>query len=80
MAVIATRHAGIPTQVIEGKTGLLIAENDVVAMQNAMTRLAFSSELSKSFGSVGAQLMKRSWHKNVQLEAFREVLIACIRN
>lgn len=35
MAVVSTRHAGIPEAVIEGKTGLLVDEGDVKAMAQA---------------------------------------------
>lgn len=35
MAVVATRHAGIPEAVIEGETGLLVDEGDVEAMARA---------------------------------------------
>ncbi|MBI4366373.1 MAG: glycosyltransferase [Deltaproteobacteria bacterium] len=35
MAVVATRHAGIPEAVIEGETGILVDEGDVEAMAQA---------------------------------------------
>jgi glycosyltransferase involved in cell wall biosynthesis len=35
LAVVATRHAGIPEAVIEGETGLLVDEGDVGAMAKA---------------------------------------------
>jgi glycosyltransferase involved in cell wall biosynthesis len=35
MAVVSTRHAGIPEAVIEGETGLLVDEGDVQAMAEA---------------------------------------------
>src|SRR5439155_23454763 len=39
MAVVSTRHAGIPEAVIEGETGLLGNEGDVEAMAEAFLRL-----------------------------------------
>jgi colanic acid/amylovoran biosynthesis glycosyltransferase len=39
MAVVSTRHAGIPEAVIEGKTGLLVDEGDVDAMADAFVRV-----------------------------------------
>ena len=36
LAVVSTRHAGIPEAVIEGETGLLVDERDVAAMADAL--------------------------------------------
>ena len=36
MAVVSTRHAGIPEAVTEGETGLLVEEGDVAGMAGAM--------------------------------------------
>jgi colanic acid/amylovoran biosynthesis glycosyltransferase len=39
MAVVSTRHAGIPEAVIEGETGLLVDEGDVEAMAEAFVQI-----------------------------------------
>src|SRR5205814_22337 len=36
MAVVSTRHAGIPEAVLDGETGVLVDEGDVAGMADAM--------------------------------------------
>lgn len=43
--VIATRHGGIPEAVTDGESGLLAAENDAVALAQAMLRVMQSRDL-----------------------------------
>lgn len=46
VAVIATRHAGIPELVIDGETGLLVPERDSPALASAIERLLGDAALS----------------------------------
>jgi len=39
LAVVSTRHSGIPEAVIEGETGLLVDENDAAGMGEAFVRV-----------------------------------------
>jgi glycosyltransferase involved in cell wall biosynthesis len=49
MAVVATRHAGIPEAVIEEETGILVNEGDVAAMAAAFLEIgAKAAELGKA--------------------------------
>jgi glycosyltransferase involved in cell wall biosynthesis len=52
LAVVTTRHAGIPEAVIDGQSGLLIDEGDVAAMSEAIVCLgrdaAFRQELGRN--------------------------------
>lgn len=50
LAVVATPVGGIVDQVIEGETGLLVAQRDVPGMAAAMRRLAGDLELRLGFG------------------------------
>jgi glycosyltransferase involved in cell wall biosynthesis len=50
LPVIATRHAGIPDVVVDGKTGFLVAERDVAGMADAMVRALQSPELCRQLG------------------------------
>jgi glycosyltransferase involved in cell wall biosynthesis len=52
MAVISTRHAGIPEAIEHGPSGLLVGEKDVQAMAEAMRHLANDSEACARFGSL----------------------------
>jgi len=53
LPVVSTRHGGIPEVVLDGETGLLVEEGDVVGMAEAMARLATSPDLAAQMGSRG---------------------------
>ena len=53
LPVITTRHAGIPYIIEDGKTGLLVPENDVAALSRAIVRLAESAALRAQLGRAG---------------------------
>lgn len=61
MAVVSTRHAGIPEAVIEGKTGLLVDEGDARGMADAF---AMVTSVAADMGRAGHQeaLAKHAWH------------------
>lgn len=61
MAVVSTRHAGIPEAVIEGETGLLVDEGDVDGMARAMLEATSSAA---GFGAAGYQraVAEHAWH------------------
>lgn len=44
LPIVATRHASIPTQVIDGVTGMLVDEHDLVGMTEAMRTLAMMGQ------------------------------------
>jgi glycosyltransferase involved in cell wall biosynthesis len=50
LAVVSTRHAGIPEAVVEGETGLLVDEGDVVGMAAA---IAAVGPRAQTFGAAG---------------------------
>ena len=45
MAVVSTRHAGIPEAVVEGQTGLLVDEGDVEGMARAFLQVTSSASV-----------------------------------
>jgi len=53
LPVIATRHAGIPDVVIEGRTGFLVDEGDVKRMAEGIARVAEDSPLATALGAAG---------------------------
>ncbi len=53
LAVVATRHAGIPEHVRDGETGLLVEEGDVAGMGAAIARLLADPGLARSMGAAG---------------------------
>jgi glycosyltransferase involved in cell wall biosynthesis len=54
LPVISTLHGGIPDIVIEGKTGFLVAENDIQAMAEKMKLLAADLDFAKKMGDNAA--------------------------
>jgi glycosyltransferase involved in cell wall biosynthesis len=55
MAVIATRHAGIPEQIEHERTGLLVDERDVGAMAAQLVLLDRHRALGHCLGSAAAE-------------------------
>jgi glycosyltransferase involved in cell wall biosynthesis len=53
LPVVATRHSGIPEQVLDGETGLLVAEGDVAGMGAALSRLLADPGLAARMGEAG---------------------------
>jgi colanic acid/amylovoran biosynthesis glycosyltransferase len=53
LPVVATRHAGIPEVVIDGRSGLLVAEGDEQGMAAAMGRLLRDPQLAADLGDCG---------------------------
>lgn len=54
MAVVSTRHAGIPEAVRDGVTGLLVDERDVAAMATAMLDVTAAAEVMGKAGYANA--------------------------
>ena len=53
LPVVATRHSGIPEQVIDGETGLLVAEGDVAGMGAGLGRLLADPAGAMAMGAAG---------------------------
>ena len=53
LPVVATRHAGIPEVVLDGVTGLLVAEGDVSGMSMAIAQLLEDPQLCSRLGKAG---------------------------
>lgn len=62
LPVVATRHAGIPEIVLDGKTGLLCEEGDIDAMAAHMLLLANDPDLAAELGRAGA-LRAREYYR-----------------
>jgi glycosyltransferase involved in cell wall biosynthesis len=53
LPVVATAVGGIVSQVVNGSTGFVVAENDISAMSGAMLQLAGDTALRKALGQNG---------------------------
>ncbi len=74
LPVIATRHAGIPDVVQEGKTGLLVEERDVDAMGQAMVRLAKDPELARSLGHAARRRVQEGFSMDRSIHRLGSVI------
>src|SRR5829696_5116969 len=55
LPVVATRHAGIRDAVIDQNTGFLVAEGDINAMAEHITRLGKDAQLAADLGQAGRE-------------------------
>jgi glycosyltransferase involved in cell wall biosynthesis len=74
LPVIATRHAGIPDVVVDGKTGLLCDEHDVNTMAINMKQLLINNDYAKQLGHAGKQLIQEKFNIASHIEKLQETL------
>jgi len=74
MAVVATRHAGIPESVESGANGILVDERDVAGMAEAMRRLAENPGLAERFGEEGRRRALQRYARSVTEQKLRQVV------
>ena len=58
LAIVSTRHSGIPELVRDGFSGLLADERDVAGLGRAIERLARDQELALDLGRHGRELVE----------------------
>jgi colanic acid/amylovoran biosynthesis glycosyltransferase len=61
LPVVSTKHAGIQDAVLHERTGYLVAERDVNAMANFMSRLAADSGLAAALGTAGRKFVSENY-------------------
>jgi colanic acid/amylovoran biosynthesis glycosyltransferase len=79
LPVVATRHGGIPEAVEHGRNGLLVPEEDHIALANAMHQITHSSEVFREMGLRARAAVADRFEQDVQierLEAFYEEAIS----
>jgi len=54
-AVIGGAHAGTPSVVVDGETGLLVERLDIKGLTNAIVQILRDDELRQKFGHAGKQ-------------------------
>ena len=75
LPVVATRHAAIPEQVLDGRTGHLVEEGDVEGMARAMIALAADPEAREAMGAAARAHMRAVGDLDTQIEALRTLLV-----
>lgn len=74
LPVIATRHAGIPEVVIEGTTGLLIDEHDVIGMANAMRELLDNPKRAQKLGNNARNHVKKNFGEMTSIRKLEKAI------
>ena len=80
LPVIATPVGGINEQVVEGKTGLLVAEGDVDGMAAAMKKLAFNPQLGQNLGRAGRERAVTLYESSLQTRRLEQLLLSIARD
>ena len=78
LPVISTTHAGIPYVIESGRTGLLVDEWDVDALEGAILKLVHSRDLRETIGRAGQEYALNHLdlvHKEAELEAIYDSLL-----
>lgn len=74
LPVISTKHAGIPDVIIDGKTGLLCEEHDVILMANHMNDLLSDVEKAKKMGAAGKKHIEKNFSMERHITVLQKVL------
>ena len=77
LPVVATRHAGIPDVVIEGKTGLLVEEHDVAGMADAMLRLIDDPPLAANLGAAARDHVRAHFSMERSIDRLWRIIAPC---
>ena len=73
LPAIGTRVGGIPETVRDGKTGLLVAPDDVAALVTAMARLADSKSLRDEMGKQGYDYFMQEFSLATMLARYQQL-------
>ena len=71
--VIASRLAGTPEQVEEGKTGLLIEPRNVEQLSRAILQLSKNSDIRKSMGSAALARFKANFSSEIAIRNYNNL-------
>jgi colanic acid/amylovoran biosynthesis glycosyltransferase len=74
LPIVATRHAGIPDVVEEGRTGLLVDEYDVEGMTAAMLSVGRNPDYAQELGSNAREKVAESLTMQVSLARLANIL------
>ena len=80
LPVIVTDCGGIPDQVVNQETGLIVPQGDVQAMSDAMLRLARDAALRSRMGRAGRQRAVACFDARRQIERLEDVLLSVVEN
>ncbi len=78
LPVVATRHAGIKDAIVEEQIGLLVDEEDVEGMANAMIRLAKDKTLASEMGKMARKRMQEHYTMDRHIGLLKTLIHKCI--
>ncbi|MCG8652050.1 MAG: glycosyltransferase, partial [Pirellulales bacterium] len=78
LPIVATRHAGIPEAVIDGKSGHLVEERDTDAMATAMLSLAENGDLAAELGQQGFQHIRKNYSMGKSIAKLGDLLSSAV--
>ena len=74
LPVISTRHAGIPDVVVDGSTGFLVDEHDVISMSKHMMTVLEDEHLARKIGANGKLFVMENFNREAHLGLIARVL------
>jgi glycosyltransferase involved in cell wall biosynthesis len=78
LPVVSTNHAGIPDVVIDGETGFIVSERDVISMADRMTRLAHDAELASEFGVAARKRVSTEFTIEKSISTLSGILVKAV--
>ena len=73
--VLATRHAGIPEIIVDGKTGLLVEERDPAALAAAILRHYIMGDSAQDLVSAGQKRLRADFDATRQSRRLQKILL-----
>lgn len=74
LPIISTRHAGIPEVIVDGETGLLVDEHDIVGMVKHMVKVLENKEFAQSLGAKGKSFILENFSREKHLSLIARVI------
>ena len=74
LPIVATKHGGIPDEVVDEETGFLVEEGDWKTMGDRMVLLANNPELRRKMGLAGRRNIEQVGNLELQIQKLRVVL------
>ncbi|PWI31499.1 glycosyl transferase family 1 [Flavobacteriaceae bacterium LYZ1037] len=78
--VIATKHAGIPDVILDGETGLLCEERDVVGMTDNMLKVLKNIDFAKQLGQAGKVYISEHYSLRDHIKVLQDLLVSVVMN
>lgn len=79
LPVVSTFHADIPEVVIDGKTGFLVKERDVLAIAEKLEYLIKNQELWQGLGKNGREHIRRNYDISKEVKKLEDIYLSLVR-